>query len=179
MGWGWGVGLHVLAPEKKERVNEYVMLRIGYTVKPRVTNLIRSWGPFVTRNVRKPKLCVLNESYTATDALPPILPACRQPLLPACVFVTRDTVRHPRRFLLGKFVRELICSWWEAFVNRGSTAFVKNGQNIFSCIKLRVVKEGHIQIYWSLFEADFTKSVPKLQYIIHHAWSNFCYMTNT
>jgi hypothetical protein len=32
--------------------------------------------------------CVLSESYTATDALPPILPACDQPLLPACVFVT-------------------------------------------------------------------------------------------
>jgi hypothetical protein len=42
--------------------------------------------------------CVLSESYTATDALPPILQACRQPLLPACVFVTRDTIRHPRRF---------------------------------------------------------------------------------
>jgi hypothetical protein len=54
--------------------------------------------------------CVLSESYTATDALPPILPACRQPLLPACVFVTRDTVRHPRRFLFGKFIREPICS---------------------------------------------------------------------
>jgi hypothetical protein len=42
--------------------------------------------------------CVLSESYTATDALPPILPACRQPLLLACVFVTQDTVRYPRRF---------------------------------------------------------------------------------
>jgi hypothetical protein len=50
--------------------------------------------------------CVLSESYTATDALPPIFPACRQPLLPACVFVTRDTVRHPRRFLFKKFVRD-------------------------------------------------------------------------
>jgi hypothetical protein len=44
--------------------------------------------------------CVLSESYTATDALPPILPACRQPLLPACVFVTRDV------FFYGKFVRD-------------------------------------------------------------------------
>jgi hypothetical protein len=42
--------------------------------------------------------CVLSKSYTATDALLPILPACRQPLLPACVFVTRDTVHHLRRF---------------------------------------------------------------------------------
>jgi hypothetical protein len=50
--------------------------------------------------------CVLSESYTETDALPPILPACRQPLLPACVFVTRDTVRHSRRFLFGKFFRD-------------------------------------------------------------------------
>jgi hypothetical protein len=49
---------------------------------------------------------VLSESYTATDALPPILPVCRQPLLPACVFVTRDTVRHPIRLLFGKFVRD-------------------------------------------------------------------------
>jgi hypothetical protein len=89
-------------------------------VEPRFTNLIRSWRPFVTRNVRKPKLCVLSESYTATDGLPPILPACRQPLLPACVFVTPDTVRHPRLFF-GKFVHKPICSWWEAFVNRGST----------------------------------------------------------
>jgi hypothetical protein len=54
--------------------------------------------------------CLLSESYTATDAFPPILPAYRQPLLPACVFVTRDTVRHPRRFIFGKFVREPICS---------------------------------------------------------------------
>jgi hypothetical protein len=55
--------------------------------------------------------CVLSESYTATDALPPILPAFRQPLLLACVFVTRDTVRHPRCvFFFGKFVREPICS---------------------------------------------------------------------
>jgi hypothetical protein len=50
--------------------------------------------------------CTLSESYTATDALPPIVPACRQPLFPACVFVTGDTVRHPRRFLFGKFVRD-------------------------------------------------------------------------
>jgi hypothetical protein len=55
--------------------------------------------------------CALSESYTATDALQPILPACRQPLLPACVIVTRDTVRHPRRFFsFGKFFREPICS---------------------------------------------------------------------
>jgi hypothetical protein len=53
---------------------------------------------------------VLSESYTATDALLPILPACRQPLLPPCVFVTRDTVRHPSSFLFGKCVREPICS---------------------------------------------------------------------
>jgi hypothetical protein len=51
--------------------------------------------------------CVLSESYTATDALPPILPAC-------CwlVFVTRDPVRHPRLFFfsenlfVNRFVRE-------------------------------------------------------------------------
>jgi hypothetical protein len=48
--------------------------------------------------------CVLRESYTATDAFPSLLPACRQPLLPACMFVTRGTVRHSRRYFSGKFV---------------------------------------------------------------------------
>jgi hypothetical protein len=91
----------------------------AYTVEPLFTNLIRSWRPFVIRNVRKPKLCVLSQSYTATDALPPILPACRQPLSPACVFVTRDTVRHPRRFFfpdnlfVNRFVRDERRSWTE------------------------------------------------------------------
>jgi hypothetical protein len=106
-------------------------------------NLIRSWRPFVTRNVRERKLfpigvlfnniyskkpqntmkfkrrpgefkqeCVLSESYTADDALPPILPACCQLacLLLETLLVTRDF------FFPGKFVREPICLWWEAFV---------------------------------------------------------------
>jgi hypothetical protein len=55
--------------------------------------------------------CALSVSYTATDALPPILQACCQPLLPACVFVTRDAVRHPRLFCLenlfvNRFIRD-------------------------------------------------------------------------
>jgi hypothetical protein len=50
--------------------------------------------------------CVLSKSYTATEALLLILPACRQPLFLACVFVTRDTIRHPRCFLFRKFVRD-------------------------------------------------------------------------
>jgi hypothetical protein len=50
------------------------------------------------RNGKFEQGCVLSESYTATDALLPILPACRQPLLPACVFIARDTIRHPRLF---------------------------------------------------------------------------------
>jgi hypothetical protein len=43
------------------------------------------------------------------------------PLLPACVFVIRDTVSSSETFLLGKFVREPNSSWTGAFVNRGST----------------------------------------------------------
>jgi hypothetical protein len=82
-------------------------------VEPWFTNLIRSWRPFVTRNVCKLKLCVLSESYTATDAVPPILPACRQLLLPACVFITRDTVHHLRLFFWK------ICSWTDLFAMRG------------------------------------------------------------
>jgi hypothetical protein len=57
--------------------------------------------------------CVMSESYTATDALLPILPACRQPLLPAYMFIIRDTVHHPRHFLFEKFVRDKRRSWTE------------------------------------------------------------------
>ena len=49
--------------------------------------------------------------------------------LTACVFVTQDTVRHPRRFVFGKFVRKPNCSWSEAFVNRGLTVFLSKSEN--------------------------------------------------
>jgi hypothetical protein len=68
--------------------------------------------------------CVLSESYAATDTLPPILPACRQPLLPACVFVTRDTVCHPRLFC-----------WENLFVMKGVS------EPRFHCIALGQVKQ--------------------------------------
>ena len=42
-------------------------------------------------------------------------------MLTARVFLTQDTVSHPRRFVFGKFVRKPNCSWSEAFVNRGLT----------------------------------------------------------
>jgi len=42
-------------------------------------------------------------------------------VLTACVFITRDTVHHPRHFVFGKFVCKLNCLWSEAFVNRGLT----------------------------------------------------------
>ena len=50
-----------------------------------------------------------------------ILPAYRSTMLTACVFVTRNTVRHPRRFVFGIFDRKPNCSWSEAFENRGLT----------------------------------------------------------
>ena len=53
-----------------------------------------------------------------------ILPAYRSTMLTACVFVTRDTVRHPRRFVFGKLVRKPNCSWSKAFVNRSLTVFL-------------------------------------------------------
>ena len=37
-------------------------------------------------------------------------------VLTACVFVTRDTVRHPRCFVFGKFVRKPNCSWTEVWL---------------------------------------------------------------
>jgi hypothetical protein len=100
--------------------------------------------------------CVMSQSYTATDALPPILPACcrlacwlletpfvtrdiflsedlfvnwfvrderrswtevplyyKRMLLPACVFVTWDTVCYPRHFSFRRFVHDERRSWTE------------------------------------------------------------------
>jgi hypothetical protein len=95
-----------------ENVKTKTLLLLHFnTVEPQFTHLIHSWRPFVTRNVRKLKLCVLSESYTATDALLLILPACRQLLLLACVFVTRDTIT--RDFFFWK-----ICPWTDLFVMR-------------------------------------------------------------
>jgi len=47
-------------------------------------------------------------------------------MLTACVFVTQDTARHPRRFVFGKFVRKSNCSRYEVFVNRGLTVYHKS-----------------------------------------------------
>jgi len=48
---------------------------------------------------------------------------CFSTMLTACVFITRDTVHHLRRFVFGKFVRKPNFSWSEAFVNRGLTVY--------------------------------------------------------
>ena len=67
----------------------------------------------------------------------------------ACVFVTRDTVRHPRRFVFGKFVRKPNCSWSEAFVNGGLTVVVK----IFVVILYKIILRWNsdvIYTYWVL-----------------------------
>jgi hypothetical protein len=50
--------------------------------------------------------CVMSESYTATDALSPILPACCQLLLLACMLINRDTRLSPETFFSRKFVRD-------------------------------------------------------------------------
>jgi hypothetical protein len=71
--------------------------------------------------------CVLAPLDSASDPLglclseKLIFPAYCSTMLTACVFVTRDTVRHPRRFVFGKFFRKPNCSWSEAFMNRGLT----------------------------------------------------------
>jgi hypothetical protein len=58
--------------------------------------LVIVWNNEIQEKARTIRAGMCTErSYTVTDALPPILPACRQTLLPACVlhetpFVTRD-----------------------------------------------------------------------------------------
>jgi hypothetical protein len=89
--------------------------------------------------------CVLSESYTATDALPPILPACRQRLLPACVFVTRDTVRHPRRLFFSE------------------NLFVMIGLREPRLHCIRELYIGLYSMYWKLASSSCRRSIlPKL-----------------
>jgi hypothetical protein len=71
------------------------------------------------RKVESKQGCVMSESYTAIDALLPILLACCQQLLLACMFVTRDTVCHLRLFIapetlfVNRFVSDERRSWTE------------------------------------------------------------------
>ena len=58
-------------------------------------------------------------------------------VLTAYVFLTRDTVRHPRRFVFGKFVLKPNCSWSEAFVNRGLTVHFSGNER---AKEIRVIK---------------------------------------
>jgi hypothetical protein len=89
--------------------------------------------------------CVTSESNTATDALPPILPACRKPLLPACVFVTRDTIRHPRLFFWK------ICSWTDLFLMRG----VREPRFHCICLNDFTLHSVHILYFWVLMLCRF------------------------
>jgi len=68
--------------------------------------------------------------HSSTNTADADTPAYRSTMLTACVFVTRDTLRHPRRYVFGKFVRKPNCSWSEAFVNGGLTVFHYDTQNI-------------------------------------------------
>ena len=77
-------------------------------------------GPTGPLSHQKVVQCDLFVSTFLLRKLPTlILVAYRSTMLTACVFVTRDTVRHPRRFVFGKFVLKPNCSGSEAFVNRG------------------------------------------------------------
>jgi hypothetical protein len=60
-----------------------------------------------------------------------ILPACLSTTLTACVFVIRDTVRHPRRFVFAKFVRKLNCSCFQGFREMRVDCIFKNDKNYY------------------------------------------------
>jgi hypothetical protein len=47
---------HAFSNYNERKTNEVHFQNKPHTVEPRFTNLIRSWRPFITRNVRKPKL---------------------------------------------------------------------------------------------------------------------------
>jgi hypothetical protein len=165
---------------------------VCYTVEPRFKNLIRSWTPFVTRNVRKPKLlwphgvlfnnilkkpqntmkfkrrhgefeqgCVLSESNRATDTVPLILPACRQPLLPACVFVSSssssrlaaaggDPTISTQAILFGPIVRRGL--WLPPIISRErpcclSAGAPRQGAPTTSLIEYRCTSTGSARSY--------------------------------
>jgi hypothetical protein len=95
---------------------KYITKKINTTLSR--SNIDRNWrsrrSVLLTRGIFR-KIILLRILPTL------ILPGYRSTMLTACVIVTRDTVRHPRRFVFGKFVHKPNCSWSEAFVNRGLT----------------------------------------------------------
>ena len=72
-------------------------------------------------------------------------------MLTACVFVTRETVRHPRRFVFGKFVRKPNCSWSEEFVSRGLTVLRKGKNDTNNAEKKIQVWYGFFQYFRTFF----------------------------
>ena len=101
-------------------------------------------------------------------------------MLTACVFVSRDTVRHPRRFVFEKFDRKPNCSWSEAFVNRGwlylerwPAASNETGQSVLISMKGRKIPRFelstfHLYQHYSMFMHD------KLQHTWLGGYCDYC-----
>jgi hypothetical protein len=104
----------------------------------RFTNLIRSWRPFITRNVRKPKLFILFNNILKTTkqwnaregtanssrdvywakVTQQLTLTCRYSQLVAnsCCWLACSLLETP--FITRDFFFRTIYSWWVAFVNR-------------------------------------------------------------
>jgi len=91
--------------------------------------VVRKCNVIVWKGILFPFFCLLAPLDSVSDPLGLCLTKklssvnCFFCVLTACVFVTRATVRHSRRYVFGKFVRKPNFSWSEAFVNRGLTVY--------------------------------------------------------
>jgi len=91
-------------------------------------------------------------------------------VLTACVFVTRDTVRHLRRFVFGKFFRKPNCSWSEAFVNWDLTIHIHIHVYVYIYIYIHVCIYTHeyvcIYIYTHVALLDTSNLSSKYSYVL-------------
>ena len=88
-----------------------VLLQTHWVCCFRPTGPLSCFRPTGPLSHQKAVQCDMFVSTFHLRTLPTLtLPAYRSAVLKACVFVTRDTVRHPRRFVFGTFVRKPNCS---------------------------------------------------------------------
>ena len=101
-------------------------------------------------------------------------------MLTACVFVTRDTVRHPRRFVFGKFVCKPNCSWSETFVNWGLTVhadrtkYMIMSQDQNTGWSHNKKKSSVFQILYNIFWAVSQKWPHPVKFHTSVPWHVFC-----
>jgi hypothetical protein len=126
---------------------------------------------FKRRHGEFKKGCVMSESYTATDALPPLPPACR-----------RLACSSPETFYFGKFVRDERHSWTEVPLYSAPATFIVVLEFILWQTIQRFNTNGTDVHHWTwalassfhIFTTNFPTYFRSVSYLLlSHIWSYF------